>query len=358
MRPGARDSAPTREGTALATLPRLRTLRAMNSRIFGRTGRTVGEIGLGTWQLGGGWGDVPDDVALATLRTAWEAGTTLFDTADVYGMGRSETLIGRFLKETRGVREKIYVATKLGRFDPPGWPGNFTRAGVRQHTEASLKRLGVDALDLTQFHCIPLDVLKRGEVFEHVRELKREGKIRDFGVSVESMEEADFCVRQEGVAALQIIFNIFRQKPIHMLFAEAKKRNVALLVRLPLASGLLGGKMKKGQTFPANDHRNFNRDGQQFNVGETFAGLPFEKGVELADALKPLVPAGQTLADYALRWCLDFDAVSVLIPGAKNPDQARANARASSLPRQSLAQHAHLAEFYTQDVAPHIRGAY
>jgi aryl-alcohol dehydrogenase-like predicted oxidoreductase len=327
----------------------------MNARIFGRTGHAVGEIGLGTWQLGGGWGDVPDDVALATLRAAWEAGTTLFDTADVYGMGRSETLIGKFLKETRA---PVYVATKLGRFDPPGWPGNFTRAGVRQHTEASLKRLGVDALDLTQFHCIPLDVLKRGEVFEHVRELKREGKIRDFGVSVESMEEADFCVRQEGVAALQIIFNIFRQKPIHALFAEAKQRNVALLVRLPLASGLLGGKLTKATQFPANDHRNFNRDGQQFNVGETFAGLPFETGVELADALKPLVPAGQTLAELALRWCLDFEAVSVVIPGAKNPEQARANARASALPRLSLAQHAHLADFYVREVAAHIRGAY
>ncbi len=330
----------------------------MHTRNFGRTGRAVGEIGLGTWQLGAGWGDVTDEVALATLRAAWEAGTTLFDTADVYGMGRSETLIGKFLRETPGARGKVFIATKLGRFDPPGWPENFTRAAIRQHTEASLRRLGIEALDLTQFHCIPFEVLQRGEVFEHVRELKREGKIRDFGVSVESMAEADFCVRQEGVAALQIIFNIFRQKPIHTLFAEARQRQVALLVRLPLASGLLGGKMKKGQTFPANDHRHFNRDGQQFNVGETFAGLPFEKGVELADALKPLVPAGWTLADLALRWCLDFEAVSVLIPGAKNPEQARANVRASSLPRLGEALHAHLAEFYTREVAAHIRGAY
>ena len=330
----------------------------MNTRIFGRTGRTVGEIGLGTWQLGAGWGDVTDEVALATLRAAWDAGTTLFDTADVYGMGRSETLIGKFLRETPAAREKIYVATKLGRFSPPGWPANFSRDGIRQHTEASLKRLGVEALDLTQFHCIPFDVLKRGEIFEHVRELKREGKIRDFGASVESMDEALFCARTEGVAALQIIFNIFRQKPIHTLFAEAKKRSVALLVRLPLASGLLGGKMTLATKFPANDHRNFNRDGQQFNVGETFAGLPFEKGVELADALTPFVPAGQTLADFALRWCLDFDAVSVLIPGAKNPEQARANARASSLAPLGAALHAQLADFYAREVAEHIRGPY
>lgn len=167
------------------------------------------------------------------------------------GQWRAETLIGKFLAATPGARGGVYIATKLGRFSPPGWPANFTRAGIRQHTEASLNRLGVEALDLTQFHCIPSEVLKQGEVFEHVRELKREGKIRDFGVSVESMEEALYCARQDGVAALQIIFNIFRQKPIHTLFAEAKQRNVALLVRLPLASGLLGGKMTKTMTFPA-----------------------------------------------------------------------------------------------------------
>jgi aryl-alcohol dehydrogenase-like predicted oxidoreductase len=327
----------------------------MKTRILGRTGRAVGEVGLGTWQLGANWGNVTDEVALATLRAAYDAGTTLFDTADVYGAGRSETLIGKFLKETRA---PVYVATKFGRFSPPGWPENFTRAGVRLHTEASLRRLGVDALDLTQLHCLPPDVMARGEIFEHLRELKREGKIRDFGASVESMDEALACLRQEGLASLQIIFNIFRQKPIHTLFAQAKKQNVALLVRLPLASGLLGGKMTKATTFPADDHRNFNRDGQQFNVGETFAGLPFAKGVELADALKPLVPAGLTLAELALRWCLDFDVVSAIIPGAKNPEQARANARVSSLASLSLALHAHLAEFYTREVAAHIRGLY
>jgi aryl-alcohol dehydrogenase-like predicted oxidoreductase len=327
----------------------------MKTRIFGHTGRAVGEVGLGTWQLGAGWGNVSEEDAMATLRTAYEAGTTFFDTADVYGMGRAEKFIGKFLKETNA---PVYVATKLGRFSPPGWPANFTREGVRMHTEASLARLGVEALDLTQLHCIPLEVLKQGEIFDHLRELKREGKIRDFGVSVESMEEAQVCLRQEGLAALQIIFNIFRQKPVHALFADAKKKNVALLVRLPLASGLLGGKMTKATTFPANDHRNFNRDGQQFNVGETFAGLPFEKGVELADALKPLVPAGLTLADLALRWCLDFDAVSVIIPGAKNPAQARGNARASSLTPLSPALHAQLAEFYAREVAAHIRGPY
>ena len=327
----------------------------MKTRVFGRTGKAVSEVGLGTWQLGANWGNVTDETALATLRAAYERGITFFDTADVYGAGRSETLIGRFLKETRA---SVFVATKLGRFSPPGWPENFTRAGIRQHTEASLQRLGVEALDLTQLHCIPFDVLQRGEVFEHLRELKREGKIRDFGVSVETMEEADFCVRQPGVAALQIIFNLFRQKPIHTLFAAARQAEVALIVRLPLASGLLAGKFTASTTFTPDDHRHFNADGQAFNVGETFAGLPFAKGVALADGLKPLVPAGMSLAEMALRWCLDFDAVSTIIPGAKNPAQAIGNARASDLPALSAALHQTLADYYQRDVAAHIRGGY
>jgi aryl-alcohol dehydrogenase-like predicted oxidoreductase len=327
----------------------------MKTRTFGATGRQVGEVGLGCWQIGGAWGDVAEDVALNTLRAAVEAGTTLLDTADVYGNddGRSETLIGRFLKETK---TPLFVATKLGRFSQPGWPQNFERATMRAHTEASLRRLGVEALDLTQLHCVPFDVLKRGEVFEHLRGLKREGKIREFGASVESMDEALFCLEQPGLASLQIIFNIFRQKPAHVLFAEARRRNVALLVRLPLASGLLAGKMSKATTFPANDHRNFNRDGQAFNVGETFAGLPFEKGVELAEALKAFVPAGRSMAEMALRWCLDFEAVTAIIPGAKNPEQARANARVSDLPPLGQALHTQLAELYAHEVAAYIRG--
>jgi aryl-alcohol dehydrogenase-like predicted oxidoreductase len=327
----------------------------MKTRTFGKTGFVVGEVGLGTWQLGGDWGDVPEDVALATLRAAVEAGINFFDTADVYGAGRSERLIGRFLQ---GSRAKIFVATKLGRFGDPGWPQNFTRAAVRRHTEASLQRLGVDALDLTQLHCVPPEVLMRGELFGWLGELQAEGKIKAFGASVESMDEALWCVQQEGCASLQIIFNIFRQKPIAALFAAARARAVALIVRLPLASGLLAGRFTKATRFPAGDHRNYNRDGQAFNVGETFAGLPFEKGVELADALKPLVPAGLTMADMALRWCLDFDAVSVIIPGAKNPEQARANARVSGLPRLPPALHAKLADLYQREVQAHIRGPY
>lgn len=329
----------------------------MNTRIFGKTGRVVGEVGLGCWQIGGNWGEVSDDTALAILRTAYELGTTFYDTADVYGGGRSEKLIGKFLKDTKA-RDRLFIATKLGRRGDPGWPQNFTRAVVRQHTEDSLRNLGVDAVDLTQCHCIPPDVLTRGEVFGWLEELKREGKIKAYGASVEAMDEALWCCTQPGCASLQIIFNIFRQKPIHTLFDRARTQGVALIVRLPLASGLLGGKMTKATTFPAEDHRNFNRDGAAFNVGETFAGLPFEKGVELADGLKPAVPAGTTMAEWALRWCLDFDAVSVIIPGAKNPDQVRGNIRAGALAPLSRTQHVQLAAYYERSVAQHIRGPY
>ncbi|HVT74735.1 MAG TPA: aldo/keto reductase [Lacunisphaera sp.] len=329
----------------------------MKTRIFGKTGRVVGEVGLGTWQLGGNWGDVSDETAMATLRAAYEAGTTFFDTADVYGDGRSETLNGRFIKETKA-RDRIFLATKLGRRGDPSWPPHYTRELIRRHTEDSLRRLGLDAIDLTQLHCIPPQVLMRGEVFGWLEELKREGKIKAYGASVEAMEEALWCCAQPGCASLQIIFNIFRQKPIHVLFDAARRNGVALIVRLPLASGLLGGKMTKATRFAADDHRNFNRDGAAFNVGETFAGLPFEKGVELADALKPMVPPAMTLPALALRWCLDFDAVSVIIPGAKNPAQALANAQASHLAPLSAEQHVKLAAFYEREVAAHIRGPY
>lgn len=329
----------------------------MNTRIFGKTGRVVSEVGLGTWQLGSGWGEVTDEAALATLRAAYEAGTTFFDTADVYGDGRSESLIGRFLKETH-TAGKIFVATKLGRRGDPGWPQNFTRAVVRQHTEDSLRRLGVEALDLTQFHCIPPEVLRRGEGFGWLEELKQEGKIKAYGASVEAMDEALWCCAQPGCAALQIIFNIFRQKPIHELFETARRQGVALIVRLPLASGLLGGKMTAQTTFAANDHRHFNRDGQSFNVGETFAGLPFAKGVALADALKAQVPAGMPMASWALRWCLDFEAVSVIIPGARHAAQAQGNAQASVLAPLGAQRHVQLAAFYEREVAAHIRGPY
>ena len=329
----------------------------MKHRIFGPTGRNVGEVGLGCWQLGANWGDVSEADALATLCSAYEQGVTFFDTADVYGDGRSERIVGEFLREAKA-KSKVFVATKLGRRGDPGWPANFTREALRRHTEDSLQRLGVEALDLTQLHCVPFEVLQRSEIFETLRELQREGKIKAFGASVETVAEALHCLEVPGLASLQFIFNLFRQKAVDELLPRVKAKGVAFIVRMPLASGLLAGKYTAATTFPESDHRNFNRDGQAFNVGETFAGLPFAKGVELAEELRALVPAPLSMSDFSLRWCLDHEAVTTLIPGARNPAQARGNLRASDLAPLSPALHAKLRQFYLDKVAAHIRGAY
>lgn len=330
----------------------------MQTRPLGKTGRVVGEIGLGTWQLGANWGDVSEEDALATLRTAVAGGVNFLDTADVYGAGRSESIIGEFLAEHCDDPDELFVATKLGRGSEPGWPENFTREAVRTHTEESLERLGVDALDLTQLHCIPSEVLKRGEMFDWLDELVDEGKIKAYGASVESMEEARYCLQDGRVSTLQIIFNVLRQKPVTELFDQARAAKVGLIVRLPLNSGLLGGKMSKYTTFAADDHRNFNRDGQAFNVGETFGGLPFETGLEIIEELRPLVPEGYTMAEFALRWILDHEAVSVVIPGARNPAQVQANLAAGEEAPLTPELHEKLAAFYRSRVAEHIRGPY
>jgi aryl-alcohol dehydrogenase-like predicted oxidoreductase len=329
----------------------------MKTRAFGKTGWQVSEIGLGCWQLGADWGDVSEDQALGILRAAADAGVTFFDTADVYGLGRSEQLVAKFRQSYNG-GDRIRVATKMGRFPEPGCPANFSPAAFRQHVEASLKRLGVDALDLTQLHCIPTEQLRRGDVFEWLRQLQTEGKIRHWGVSVESMEEALICLKQPGLASLQVIFNAFRQKPATALFDHARAAGVAIIVRLPLASGLLSGKMTRATTFRPDDHRNYNRNGKEFNVGETFAGLPFETAVDLADGVKPLVPPGMTMAQMAMRWILDHPAVSTVIPGATRPEQARANASASDLPPLGDDLHEALRAYYVERVAAHIRGPY
>jgi aryl-alcohol dehydrogenase-like predicted oxidoreductase len=330
----------------------------MHTRPFGNRPASVSEIGIGTWQLGGTeWGEVSDQDALATLAAAAEAGVTFIDTADIYGLGRSESLIGRFLKG-RPDRDRFFIATKLGRNPKPGWPRNFTRETIFQHTEDSLARLGVEALDLTQTHCIPAVEMRRGRVFDALRDLQHQGKIKAFGASVESMDEALLCLEQQGMASLQIIFNVFRQKPIDVLFEKARRQGVALIVRLPLASGLLAGKFTAETTFGEKDHRRFNRDGQAFNVGETFAGVPFEKGLELIETIRPLVPEGMTMAQFALRWCLDHPTVTTVIPGAKRAEQARANAAASDLPPLGDAMHRRLADFYREAVAECVRGAY
>ncbi|WP_320122395.1 aldo/keto reductase [uncultured Sphaerochaeta sp.] len=327
----------------------------MKKRPFGTNKTMVSEVGLGTWQIGGSWGTVEDETAMKILQTASDAGITFFDTADVYGDGRSEKFIGKFLKSQR---DSFFVATKLGRGGDPGWPGNFTPEAMIRHTDASLSRLGVERLDLIQLHCIPQDVLADGAVFDVLRDLKKQGKIADFGASVESVEEGLICLKEEGIASLQVIFNMFRQKLITDLFGKAKEKEVSIIARVPLASGLLSGKMTKNTTFDESDHRNFNRDGASFNVGETFAGVPFEKGVELAEEIKTMKPEGMTLAQMALRWILDFDAVSVVIPGASRPSQVLDNAAISDLPPLSAELHAQLGKFYEEQVAQHIRGPY
>jgi aryl-alcohol dehydrogenase-like predicted oxidoreductase len=327
----------------------------MKTRMLGKTGAQISEVGLGCWQLGGAdWGNISDEQALGILAAAVDAGVTFFDTADVYGNGRSESLIGRYLKEAS---VPIFVATKLGRM-PDLYPDKYSESGIRAAIDASLSRLGVEAIDLIQLHCVPTEVLRQGAIFEWLRKCQREGKIKSFGASVESMEEALLCTEQPDLAALQIIFNIFRQKPIKTLFPRAKAKDVGIIVRLPLASGLLSGKIQKDTQFAATDHRTYNRDGQYFNVGETFAGLPFEKGVELSEGLKAFVPESLTMAQFALRSILDYDEVSVIIPGASSAEQAEANASISDLPPLSPHLHERLSNYYQSQVEPFIRGPY
>lgn len=330
-------------------------------RVLGRTGVEVSEIGLGTWQLGDAdWGTVGEDQALRILDAAAGLGVNFLDTADVYGMGVSERTIGRFL---RGSRERVYVATKLGRrlWVESGlqWPERITLDAARQATESSLRNLGVDAIFLQQWHCLPTDEYRRGEVFEHLETLKREGLIQHWGCSVESVEEAHLCLAHPGCASLQIIFNVFRQKPLDDLLPAAQARGVGVLARVPLASGLLTGRFRKGHQFASGDHRHYNADGQVFNVGETFAGLPYDLGVELASRAGAIMASGETpLAMLALRWVLDAPGVTTVIPGASSPTQAASNAAVSALPPLPPRVHEQLRQFYLAEVAPAIRGPY
>ena len=327
----------------------------MKFRSFSQPGWQVSEVGLGCWQLGGdSWGDLDADAAQQILQASVDAGVNFLDTADVYGDGRSEQFIGQFLKDCR---QPLKIATKLGR-RAHVFPDQFTAKNLQDCTEDSLRRLGVETLDLTQLHCPPTEVLRRGEVFEIMRDIQASGKIQNWGVSVESMEEALLCVEQEGCVSLQIIFNLFRQKPVRALFEKAQHKGVSIIVRLPLASGLLSGKMTLDHNFAENDHRRFNCDGQLFNVGETFAGLPYPKGIELARSLQEYLPEGIPMAQSALRWILDHEAVTTIIPGASKVAQAQSNAAASDLPPLDAATHQALSEFYQAQVHEHIRGPY
>lgn len=327
----------------------------MKTRQLGKNGFEVGEIGLGCWQLGADWGaSIKEDTAFTIMASAVENGVDFFDTANVYGDGRSEKFIGRFIKNCR---KSITVATKFGR-GPAVYPDNYSEDTLRRSVDASLDRLGVDSLDLLQLHCIPTEVLQKGDVFDWLRRIKQEGLIKHFGASVETVEEGRICLEQDEILSLQVIFNIFRQKLVSELLPQAEARGVGIIVRLPLASGLLSGKFAKQTTFPETDHRHYNRDGQQFNVGETFAGLVFEKGVELTDGLKELLPGNLSMVQMALRWVLDHEAVSVIIPGASSPDQAKSNTTVSDLEPLPDEIHQTLSAFYNERVHSHIRGAY
>jgi aryl-alcohol dehydrogenase-like predicted oxidoreductase len=302
---------------------------AMNKRALGRTGFEVSEISFGAWAIGGTWGEVDDGESLRALHRAVDAGVNFIDTADVYGDGRSERLVARLRKERR---ETLYVATKAGRRLQPHTADGYNGKELRAFIERSLKNLEVSAIDLLQLHCPPSEVYDRPEVFGVMDEIVREGKIRFYGVSVESVDEALRALRYPNVQSVQIIFNAFRVKPAERFFAEAARARVGIIARVPLASGLLTGKLSSKSEFARDDHRAFNRRGEAFDVGETFSGVAFEEGLAAVEELRSLAAGGASLSQVALRWILMFPEVTCAIPGAKTPTQAEENARAAALP--------------------------
>ena len=324
----------------------------MNYRTLGRTRWQVSEISFGAWGIGGDWGTVDDAVSLDALHKALDLGVNFIDTADVYGDGRSEKVIAQVLRQRKG--ERIYVATKAGRRLSPHVADGYNRENLTAFVERSLQNLGVETLDLVQLHCPPTEVFYRPEVFGVMDDLVAAGKLRFYGVSVEKVEEALKAIEYPNVQTVQIIFNMFRQRPAGLFFSQAKAKNVGILARVPLASGLLTGKMRADTAFESDDHRNYNRDGQFFDVGETFAGVPYEVGLAAVEELRPLVPQGATMAQMALRWILMFDAVSCAIPGAKNPAQAADNAAASAMPPIGDESMAAVREIYDRRIRPHV----
>jgi len=324
----------------------------MHYRTLGKTGFKVSEISFGAWAIGGSWGEVADVDAMAALHKACELGINLFDTADVYGDGRSERLLARLKRERPG--EPLVIATKAGRRLSPHTAEGYNRANLRAFIERSLQNLETEALDLVQLHCPPTEVYYRPEVFAALDDLVQEGLIRHYGVSVEKVEEALKAIEYPGVATVQIIFNLFRQRPAELFFREAQAKGVGILARVPLASGLLTGKLNPDWQFAADDHRRFNRHGEAFDVGETFAGVPFEVGLAAVAAIRSLVPPGASMAQFALRWILMHEAVSCAIPGAKNPQQVIDNAHAAALPALAEEVMAQCAALYRHTIKPHV----
>ena len=315
----------------------------MRYRELGRTGWKVSEVSFGAWAIGSAWGRVDDNESMAALNRAIDLGVNFIDTADVYGAGHSERLVARLKKERR---ETIYVATKAGRRLSPHTADGYNRQNLRTFIEDSLRNLETDCLDLLQLHCPPIEVYYQPEVFGALDDLAKEGKIRYYGVSVEKVEEALKAIEFPGVQTIQLIFNMFRTRPAELFFPEAQRRRVGILARVPLASGMLAGKMTSQSAFEADDHRNYNRHGEKFDVGETFSGVDFETALAAVEELRAIVPPGATLAQLALRWILMFEAVTCAIPGAKRPSQAEDNARASDLPPLTEVQMAKAREVY------------
>lgn len=322
----------------------------MKRRKLGKSGIEVSEIGLGCWQLGGDFGPLGNDRAQAILRAADQSGIDFWDTADVYGNGHSESMIEQYRFEHAPA---VVVATKVGR-DSKLYPDHYTKERVRANIAGSATRLGVETLDLVQLHCVPLAVLKAGDLLGWMEDFRSEGLIRAFGASVETIEEALEIVAHPGLTSLQIIFNLFRQNAISELFPLAESHAVGIIARLPLASGVLSGKMRHGQSFAETDHRHYNRRGEAFSQGETFSGLPFDQAVDLVDEIRSWAPEGMTMAQMAMRWILDHPAVTTVITGASRPEQVLENAGVSRLEPLPEGLHTRLAEFYRRAVEPAI----
>jgi len=321
----------------------------MKYRELGRTGWKVSEISFGAWAIGGTWGKVDDQESLAALHAALDGGVNFFDTADVYGDGHSERLLAKLKKERK---EKFYIATKAGRRLDPHTADGYNRQNLTAFVERSLKNLETDTIDLLQLHCPPMEVLYRPEVFGVLDDLVKAGKLRYYGVSVEKVEEALKAIEFPGVQTIQIIFNLFRQRPAELLFPEAQRRRVGILARVPLASGMLSGKLTRSSTFAKDDHRNFNRHGEAFDRGETFSGVDFDTGLRAVEQLRPLVPKGATPAQLALRWILESPAVTCAIPGAKRPAQVAENIAASDLPSLSADAMKKIRALYDAQIKP------
>jgi len=323
----------------------------MQYRELGRTGWKVSAISFGTWAIGGTWGTVRDQESLAALHRALDLGVNFFDTADVYGDGHSERFLARLRRERS---EPFYIATKAGRRLTPHIAGGYNRENLTGFVERSLKNLETETIDLLQLHCPPTEVYYMPEVFDILNDLVKAGKIRYYGVSVEKVEEALKAIEFPGVQSVQIIFNILRQRPADLFFKEAKRKQVGILARVPLASGLLTGKFLPSSTFESDDHRSFNRHGEAFDRGETFAGLEFNAGLQVIEKLRLLVPEGFTMTQMALRWILMFPEVTCAITGAKRPEQVAENAQAADLPPLSDAIMQKIQEIYERDVRPHV----